>query len=44
MFKISLMASHDVKVPALGRQRQMDFYGFEANLIYTVSFRTARAT
>jgi hypothetical protein len=31
------MASHDVKVPALGRQRQIDFYEFEANLVYTVS-------
>jgi hypothetical protein len=30
-------------IPALGRQRQVDF-GFEASLVYRVSSRTARAT
>jgi hypothetical protein len=30
-------------IPALGRQRQMDFYGFKISLIYKVSFMTARA-
>ena len=29
---------------ALGRQRQVDLYKFEASLIYRVSSRTARAT
>jgi hypothetical protein len=31
-------------VPALRRQRQMDLCEFEANLVYRVSSRTARAT
>jgi hypothetical protein len=30
--------------PALGRQRQADFYQFEANLIYKVSSKTAKGT
>lgn len=29
--------------PALGRQRQADICEFRASLVYTVSFRTARA-
>ena len=28
---------------ALGRQRQVDFYEFEASLVYGASYRTARA-
>jgi hypothetical protein len=31
-------------IPALGRQRQVNLCEFEANLVYTVSPRTARAT
>ena len=32
-------------IPALGRQRQVDLYEFEASLIYRVSSRTgAKAT
>jgi hypothetical protein len=31
-------------IPALGRQRQADFYEFKGSLVYRVSFRTARAT
>ena len=31
-------------VPVLGRQRQADLCEFEANPVYVVSFRTARAT
>ena len=30
--------------PALGRQRQVGLYEFEASLAYRTSFRTARAT
>jgi flagellar biosynthesis/type III secretory pathway protein FliH len=30
--------------PALGRQRQVDLYEFEASLVYKVSSRTARVT
>jgi hypothetical protein len=33
---------HTPLIPALGRQA--DFYDFEANLVYRVSSRTARAT
>lgn len=29
--------------PALGRQKQRNLCGFEANLVYVASFRTARA-
>jgi hypothetical protein len=31
-------------IPALWRQRQVDLYEFEANQVYGVSSRTARAT
>jgi hypothetical protein len=31
-------------IPALGRQRWVDLHEFEANLVYTVSSRTARGT
>jgi hypothetical protein len=31
------------QAPALGRQRQADFYEFEASLVYRVSSRTTRA-
>ena len=31
-------------IPALGRQRQVDLYEFEASLVYRVSSRTVRAT
>lgn len=27
-------------IPVLGRQRQMDFYEFEASLVYIVTSRT----
>jgi hypothetical protein len=33
---------HTPLIPALGRQRQADFW-FEASLVYKVSSRTARA-
>jgi hypothetical protein len=29
-------------IPALGRQKQEDFYKFEGSLVYRVSSRTAR--
>lgn len=29
--------------PGTGRQKQMDLYGFEANLIYKSSSRTVKA-
>jgi hypothetical protein len=31
-------------VPALGRQRQVDLYKFEAKQVYRASSRTARTT
>jgi hypothetical protein len=31
-------------IPELGRQKQVDLYEFKANLVYTVSSRTARGT
>jgi hypothetical protein len=31
-------------IPALRRQRQVDIYKYEANLVYKVSSRTARTT
>ena len=31
-------------IPALGRQRQVDLYEFEASLVYRVSSGTARDT
>ena len=31
-------------IPVLGRQRQVDLCDFKAGLLYTASFRTARAT
>ena len=31
-------------IPALRRWKQVDLYRFKASLIYTVSYRTARAT
>jgi hypothetical protein len=30
-------------IPALGRQKEMDFSVFQVNLVHLVSFRTARA-
>ena len=33
----------NASIPALGRQRQVDFYEFEASLIYRVSSRTVRS-
>jgi hypothetical protein len=33
-----------ILILALGRQRQVDFYDFEASLVYRVSSRIARAT
>ena len=30
-------------IPALGKQRQVDLYEFEASLVYRASCRTARA-
>ena len=37
------MVAHTL-IPALGRQRQADFFEFKTNLVYRVSSRTARAT
>ena len=31
-------------IPALGRLRQVDFYKYEATLLYRVSSQTAKAT
>ena len=33
---------HALLTPSLGRQRQADLCEFKANLVYRVSFRTAR--
>ena len=31
-------------IPALGRQRQVDLYEFEVDLVYIVSYRIVKAT
>jgi hypothetical protein len=31
-------------IPALGRQKKVDLFGFKASLVYIVSSRPARAT
>lgn len=31
-------------IPAIGKQRQEDFYEFKARLVYKMSSRTAKAT
>jgi hypothetical protein len=31
-----------LSIPALGRQRRLDLYEFDASLVYRVSVRTAR--
>ena len=36
--------AHVPLISAFGKQRQADLCEFEANLVYTASFRTARAT
>ena len=41
---IHTTASRALLILALGRQRQADIRVFEANLVYRVSFRTARTT
>ena len=35
---------HTPLIPALGRQRQVDFCEFKANLVYKASSRTAMVT
>jgi hypothetical protein len=35
---------HMPLIPALGRQKQEDFYEFEASLIYKMNSRTVRIT